>query len=86
MRTIEFKSTQENFRKEYLGLKANTLRVLDKEDLIRSELLFNFEMGNLNLLSIKITNTKTGEYFTRVVTDVTKYEDWYIISWRHSLI
>ena len=81
MKRVQFKSTQENFRKEYLGIKSNTMRILEVDDL-RKEILNDFEMGNLNMLSIEITNPKTNEMFSRIVTDVTKYTDWYIISWR----
>jgi hypothetical protein len=81
MEYINFKSNQENYRKEYLGLKCNTFRKFDKND-IRFEILRDFELGNINNLTICIKNTKTNEMFQRIVTDVTSYEGFYIISWR----
>jgi len=78
---IKLKSTQENYRKEYLGIKNNTLRKKDMSDK-RFILLSEFENGNINNLVIQITNTKTKETFNKIISDVTTYEDWVIISWR----
>lgn len=80
---IIFKSTQENWRKEYLGLKCNTVRKKGSDDDVRFILLIDFLEEDLNLLEIEIINTETNESFVRTVTDVTLYEDIYIISWRH---
>ena len=84
-RTIRFKSTPENWRKEYLGLKCNTLRKFNDLEDIRKELCDNFKDNKLNLLSIEIKNTLTSELFTRKITDVTYYDGYYIISWGLSL-
>jgi hypothetical protein len=85
MATIRFKSTQSNWRKEYSGLKPNTLRTFDqKENDIRQELLDKFIKGNLNILRIEMDNVDTGESFARMVTDVTEWKGTYIISWRHN--
>jgi len=78
---VKFRSTQENYRKEFLGLKSNTLRKQDIED-ERFQKLLDFELGNLNNLVIEIINTKTNESFQKIISDVTSYEDWIIISWR----
>ena len=48
---VKFRSTQENYRKEFLGLKSNTLRKQDIED-ERFQKLLDFELGNLNNLVI----------------------------------
>jgi hypothetical protein len=86
MKTIAFKSIPENFRKEYLGLKSNTVRDLEEdspENDIRRELLKDFIGGKLTFLTVQIKNTITEEYFLRNVTDVTKFDGLYIISWKH---
>lgn len=86
MRTIYFKSTPNNWRKEYLGIKPNTLRsfetILNSID-IRKEILDKYLLCELNLINIVITNTETKETFTREVTDVTFFNEMYIISWKH---
>lgn len=81
MRTIRFKSFPEVWRKEYLGLKRNTVRRFDDEKDLRLEILKRFIDGSLSMLNIEIEDTILHEYFTRKVTDVTKYEYFYIISW-----
>ena len=83
-KTIRFKSTPEHFRKEYLGLKLNTVRKSDSD--LRFNVLDEFIANKLDLLIIEIENTETGEFFFRKVTNVTKFsttnfEDYYIISW-----
>jgi hypothetical protein len=85
MKTIKFKSTPENFRKEYIGIKPNTVRKFnhekDKED-VRFQILEDFINLRWNRLTIEIENTETWEIFERVVTDVTKFDNYYIISWK----
>ncbi len=80
-KTIRFKSTQENWIKEYTNLKRNTIRKRDDEEDIRFEILDEFVEGKWNTIDIEIENTTTFETFTRRVTDVTIYEELYIISW-----
>ena len=80
-KTITFKSIPENFRKEYLNLKRNTVRKCDNKDYIRFEVLEDWLCSNNSVLFVEILNTKTNESFRREVTDVTKWEDFYIISW-----
>lgn len=70
------------WRKEYLGLKNNTVRTFSDVHDLRKELLDKFIDNQLNFLSIDIENTLTHEVFTRLVQDVTKYNDIYIITWR----
>lgn len=83
MAQIEFKSIPEMFRKEYLGLKPNTLRVIEIDD-IRRGFCEKFIDNKLNILWITIINSKTGEKFTRYVTDVTFWNNQYLISWDSS--
>lgn len=81
---VKFKSTQENYRKEFLGLKRNTFRIRDYNTRlkdIRFEILDKWIKGKYNNLTIEIINAKTNESFVREITDVTEYESWYIISW-----
>ncbi len=80
---IEFKSDRRNWKKEYSGLKPNTVRVfsyMKKKD-IREEILNNFVNERLNILDIEIENTSTHERFVRRVKDVTFWNNEYIISW-----
>lgn len=84
MKTIRFKSIPENWRKEYLGIKKNTVRVFnmdDDKDDIRFEILQRYVFNGEWLLNIEIENTETREVFTREVTDVTLYQNIFIISW-----
>lgn len=83
MRTIQFKSIPEYYRREKLGIKNNTVRKIDKDD-IRFEILEEFELQVINNLEIEIINTDTQEKFTREVTDVCAFDGYYIISWRIS--
>ena len=80
-KTIKFKSIPENWRKEYLNLKCNTIRKFDNDTDIRLQILNAFINGIWTLINIEIENTETHEIFTRRITDVTKWEDYYIISW-----
>ena len=78
---IEFKTIPVFFRKEYLGLKNNTVRVQDDPEDIRFEILNNFISGKINLLNIVIINPETQEQFTRIIRDVVDYKGTYIITW-----
>ncbi len=80
-KTIKFKSKPENWKKEYSGLKRNTTRIFNEGFDIRKEVLDDCIAGKWNLIDIEIENTKTTEIFTRHVTDVTPFENIYIISW-----
>jgi len=82
MKTITFKSTPDNFVKEYLGLKSNTIRKFDDYTDVRFDLIVKFMANEFSQLNITIVNTKTNEEFTRQVTDITKFDNYYIISWR----
>lgn len=81
-RRIDFKSTPENYRKEYLGLKRNTVRKFGLEPDVREELLNKYLIGELDNLYIRIIKTSTSESFERQVTDVTLFEGIYVISWQ----
>lgn len=84
MKDIKFKSTPENYRKEYLGLKPNTVRKFDTEKRknSREKALNEWINNKITNLSITIINTETGESLSREVKDVTKWNGFYIISWK----
>lgn len=76
METIHFKSIPENYEKEKDGRKPNTLR----SNKSYAEHLSSEVMQPTIII---IENSKTGEYFTRQITDITIWQDWVIISWKH---
>lgn len=78
-KTIRFKSIPENWNKENLGLKRNTVRKKDTD--YRFKILDYWLCAKLESLTVEIENTNSGEYFSRRVMDVTKLDDYYIISW-----
>jgi hypothetical protein len=74
---IDFKSNSEFYEKEKDGRKPNTERFFDGADNTKREQ--RLERGEPN--TIRITNTKTGESFKRKITDISQWEDIWIISW-----
>lgn len=78
--TISFKSLPQYWWKEYIGLKNNTLRIIEPSDkrlrLIRAFIEQPFE------LQIEIINTNDNASFFRIVSDITEFEGYYIISWK----
>src|SRR3990167_6176160 len=78
---IKFKSAPENWKKEFSGIKNNTIRKQDRVSDERFRLIKKFMNKNIDKLYIKIENTETGEIFKREVSDVTVFQDWYLISW-----
>jgi hypothetical protein len=87
--SVTFKSTNDNWRKEYSNIKNNTVRVYDHEQDegdLRFELLDKFEAKKLKELEIKVYNVDTTNSFYRPVRDVTKWRfskdlTLYIITW-----
>ena len=82
---VDFKSVPFNYDKEKDGRKPNTLRRFSVIDDPRRNLLERWADLDLSPLSqhIRITNTETGESFERSITDVTYWDGWFIISWKH---
>ena len=79
---IDFKSIPELYEKENLGLKSNTVRRKDDENDLRFQVLDGWICATIKNLAIRIINSKdTTQFFERAVTDVTKWEGLYIISW-----
>jgi hypothetical protein len=75
---ISFKSVPENFVKERDGLKPNTVRVVATND-PRFEAL-----DQRTAKVIEIINTDTGEFFQRMITDISFWDGRFIISWEHA--
>jgi hypothetical protein len=79
--TLTFKSLPAIFRKERNGKKPNTLRRGDLSDQRFSILDDWIKAKEYGL--VRIENAVNKQSFVREVTDVTYYEGWYIISWKH---
>lgn len=78
---ITFKSYQENFKKEFLGLKRNTIRKFEDND-IRKEVLDMWINNETTQITIEIINkANPQESFKREVTDVSFWDGYYVISW-----
>ncbi len=71
-----FRSSPENYEKEKSGVKLNTLRKIDHDDL-----RFTY-LKNKQVNYITITNSETTDSFTRKITDYTEWNGWAIISWK----
>ena len=76
--TIHFKSIPENYEKEKDGRKPNTLRTLESY----TEHLFSEETEPEFII---IENSITGEFFTREISDISFWDKWVIISWKHEV-
>ena len=75
--TITFKSHPEFFLKEKYGSKPNTARILPPME------LHKFNSVSEHIGFIEIVNTDTGESFKRELTDISRYKDMVIFSWRN---
>ncbi|MGL5648321.1 MAG: hypothetical protein ACRDDY_10750 [Clostridium sp.] len=88
---LKFKSTPQNYEKEKIGVKSNTVRKIYPEEFKFKRikcLLEELENSNNRIrmllemdLWIEITNTETGESFERHIWDITEFDGYYIISW-----
>ena len=59
--SVEFKSTDEFYKKEKSGIKPTTVRVVDAFELRYAEVA----------IFITIIDTATGDHFTRKITDLS---------------
>lgn len=77
--TIEFKSTDTNYRHEVSDEKRNTVRIVTKEE--ENEMLALI----INIKYIRIVCTDGIRYFERELTDITRFTHndtiMYIFSW-----
>jgi len=79
---ICFKTRSPYFEKERDGLKCNTVRTIGEDDL-RFDVCMSFIQGDNLDAEIVITNPQTEEKFRRKITDITYYDERFIISWKH---
>ncbi len=81
--TIIFKSTPENYFNEFHGFKCNTVRRMANVDELIAFLDFKRQMNVGSKVRIT-TEFYSGDIasFERYITDITKFEDLFIISWR----
>lgn len=74
--TIIFCSDDEYYEKERRGLKKNTVRRMDKEEVEM------FDKNRTNLTQIQIIRVGHHEAFVRQLSDITVWQGLYIFSWR----
>lgn len=80
MTTLIFKTRSPFFEKERDNLKCNTVREMYPGNDIRYEELMHILQTKEEFL-VKIINPKTKEEFIRMGSDVTYYDERFIISW-----
>ena len=87
MERVIFKSLLKYYEKEKSGIKNNTVRYFYFPDLTdkRIELLNKFRKNEIKELEIEICLYKEvkQESFVRRVTDVSIFNDHFIITWKH---
>lgn len=87
MEKITFKSLPSYYIKEKSGIKNNTLRkkyLMSLTNDKRLNILQKFNKNIITELEIEIQLAiNIDESFVRKVTDVTEYEDFFIITWKH---
>lgn len=82
MREVEFKSKSMFYVKEKSGVKNNTVRRINNNDQ-RFKVLREYTYSQFDLI-IKINNADNpSQSFSRLVKDVTFFEDLVIITWQH---
>ena len=75
--SVKFKSIPLIFFKEMMGLKSNTLRKIDQEDL-------RFKLLRSGCKYIVIQHSENADiFFVREITDYTEWDGYAIISWEH---
>ena len=67
---IKFKSDTEMYEHEVIGVKPNTVRLLTR-------LEYNNLKDNADIKYIRITNTDTGEWFTRDLKSVIAIDKYF---------
>lgn len=81
---IQFKSKEPYFSKEEEGYKCNTVREVSQDDSRFDDLMELIQADDYaeKKAIIKMVNPETNESFERQITDVTYYDERFIISWR----
>lgn len=80
---VIFKSESKMYEKEKSGIKPNTLRKMVTEDDRFIALRRKLNTWDYQPSHICIENKETKEHFIREITDVTEWDGYLIISWRH---
>jgi hypothetical protein len=83
MDKVSFKSQEPFFSKEADGRKPNTIRRLAEDDPRRIILLRWMNHDTYGEIEITLVHGSKG--FTRQVVDVSLFEGWFIISWKHPI-
>jgi hypothetical protein len=81
--TIIFKSAPEYYYKEFQGWKPNTIRRFSSIDELNKFNYFKNHLTNNSKIRIEHTGNEKELNFTRYITDITQFEGYFIISWRH---
>ena len=83
--TIIFKSTLYNYYKEFIGHKPNTIREIIYPSEFKQFVDFMRELSLDSKIMILETkhNEETGKSFTRYLTDITPFKEYFIFSWKH---
>jgi len=80
---IPFKTISPYFEKERDGLKCDTVRKVRDTDSKFNDLMSLIQSNKPG--EVVITNPATKEQFERKITDVTYFDDRFIISWKHGV-
>ena len=78
---LNFKTKSPYFEKERDGLKCCTVREVWENDSRFDDLMLIIQTKEES--EIDIRNPETGEAFARKITDITYYNERFIISWKH---
>ena len=78
---IEFKSIEPYYRAEMSGLKCNTVREIDLNDLRFQEIVERAKTGYYGEITIKLKGTLQD--FTRKISDISFWKNLVIISWEN---
>jgi len=78
---IHFKSKKFFYDKEMLGSKPNTVRTLDESDSRFDELINMIQTRKFGKIRIHLNTDFEGTWFERDITDVSYWDELFIISW-----
>lgn len=86
--TVIFKSDPRHYYDECSGRKCNTVRRFsvwsEMKEFEKFRLDFDAEKPNKKIRIINsMLKTPLQESFTRTITDISQFEGYWIISWRH---
>lgn len=82
---FKFKSNKEFYEKERKGIKNNTVRIIDIDDMrffdLNYYMIHGFKPGEIQIEIVN--NDEIDRYFVRDIVDISVYRDQMIISWNH---